>query len=356
MSERLYRGYVAVLAALVTGSMLYAVAADVLAPALVSAAGHLGLGMAVALWAFGLGALSMWFAKNWLRPWLTRPEATWLDAVGLVRRRTRTRALWGVAWLLMLCGLTVPIALGGWGLSQQAAWLLGVTAGVIAAGLIAGAAPRTSPPPLWDLHQAGDLREALTTSAFLLETSPLQLHRNRTHTGSSRRLPTTSLVWLSIARSQPFAWALAGVAVAMLPTVATIWGPEAASLALVTAAYTVSLRTTRQIDALVDSPALRRTLAHHPARAELTAVAALLPLLLAAGGTLLARLPWLVAGIALATAGAGWLRRTAARRPSQLAGAALATPLGIVPVDLALRLTAGLDVLLVGLFLAAQVR
>ncbi len=247
----------------------------------------------------------------------------------------------GVGWvvLLALLGSRLPAA-SAWASSRRRAWR--------------GLWQWRQPPARWELVRAGAFVDALMMSAIMLDGAPLELLRDSRLRPSRLRLPRNDSGVL-LGRALSTARVAALVPLAALPAgVHVLLGASAAAATLTVLTYLFGWRVARSLDAYLDFVALRRTFALRRRRLQVLLVGSVvLPVVAYAGlAAAVASLPfgWVIACSAVALLGV--LRRHSGRRLTGQAGALLSTPMGAIPMDLARRVVAGLDVAIVSTVIA----
>jgi hypothetical protein len=405
-TRRVYDGALTVL---LGAAMLYGLATVVLAPAVERLRPVVGSAELLAVVCLGLGGVVLRALSRGGPLWTTPPELQWRPLVPLLTHRrwllvtgiAAASVVVGAMWVgsagvvtpsVVLEGVVVLgscLAVGCTAmLGQQLdrastlGWLgflleclaiavalhggshgLVPTAVLVAAGAYAvvvqasslrdGAhAPRWRPwPPRWELRRAGDVVGAARDATVMLDGAALELVRDVQLAARRRRLTVPAAV-------RPFVRTLSSSRVAvMLPAVALPaalagagdQGIAVAGLLVVVAVF--GARAGRLLDVYVDTPSLVRTYAVARPRLLVVLVSTTLAMMCtyAVAGALLAGLNPLWAVTAATVAVIAWLRRLSGRRLGARVGALLSTPMGSIPIDLALRVVAGYDVLAVAL-------
>lgn len=293
------------------------------------------------------------------------------------------RATWGLGAAVVV-GLAVAVSAAGQCLDRSTTvrtlgTLLGITAVVLALVATArGPAPlvvvlastavallvRTAPPdrtrtqsarrkrrrptapPLWELRRAGAVVDALWMATVMLDGSPLVAVSDAQLAPARRRL-TVHAALRPLVRTITSSRVIDLVPLIAVPaTVVPVGGSQAGVVALVVLTSVFSGAATRLLDVWVDSPALARTFARSrpPLGSVLVATGLVLTWSYALLACALAGLGPAWAAVATLVAVLTWARRLSGRRIGTEVGALLATPAGAVPVGLAQRVIAGVDV------------
>ena len=403
------RAYDATLVSLVAAACLYGLATAALEPAVAVALrviGATGLATVAGLAASGVVLVT----SSRLGPmWVTAPERLWRAPQSLLQERSRTVRL-GSATVAVLIGVVTAAAMPG-AVPARAAWGLGTAAVVVLAfaGAVAGQrrdrsstvgaggmllgiasvtvalvctasgwlpllvvavgtnvallartgsstrarpAPQWRPaPPLWELRRSGAVVDALRMATVMLDGTPLAAVTDAQLAPRRRRLavpaPVRPLVRMLTTSRVIDLVPLLAVPAAVVP----VGGRQAGVLSVLVLTYVFSLAVSRLLDVWVDSPALARTFAtSQPPLGPVLAVTGLaLTGAYALLGCALAGLGTTWAAIATAVAALAWARRLSGRRLGARVGALVATPMGAIPLDLAQRVAAGIDVLVLSL-------
>ncbi|HEY0189302.1 MAG TPA: hypothetical protein VGC67_17580 [Cellulomonas sp.] len=409
------RAYEAALVVLLAAAGLGGIATAVLAPAVTRALtiaqpGRLAVVAGLAV------AGTVLIALGRVGPiWLTAAEHQWHDLPTLLRRRRRAVRVAGAALALTGALVTAAAVPGGpWvavpaamaaavvialaaavvalGQRQDRAALVGTVGLVLAAasiglaGLLSGRGtvpllavalaltaalalrapssvrvtgpghPRPA-PPRWELRRAGAVVEALAMSTVMLDGTPPLAAQDAQLAPRRRRLTVPAPL-------RPLARLLSSsrvvdllVTVAVPAAVLAAAGQVAAVGCLLVLTTLFSRPVTRLLDTWADSPALARTF-RTGRRPSLGTVLAATSLVLVLGyaslGCALAGLDGTWGPVAAALAALVWARRLSGRRLGTRVGALISTPAGAIPVDLARRVLAGPDVLVLGLLVLAH--
>jgi hypothetical protein len=403
------QAYDATLVSLVAASCLYGLATAALEPAVAVALRVIGAPGLATVAGLALASVVLVTSSRLGPMWVTAPERLWRVPASLLQERSRTMRL-GSAIVAVLMGVGTAAAVPGavparaaWGLGAAAVVVLalaGAAAGqrrdrsstvsaggillgiasvsvaltctasdvlpfvVVAVGTIValiarnGSSTRARPatrwrpaPPLWELRRSGAVVDALRMATVMLDGTPLaavadaQLAPRRRHLAVPApvrpllRILTTSRVIDLVP--------LLAVPAAVVP----VGGRQAGVLSVLVLTYVFSLAVTRLLDVWVGSPAIARTFA--TSRPPLGPVLAMTGLALTSAyalvGCALAGLGTTWAGVATSVAALAWARRLSGCRLGARVGALMSTPLGAVPLDLAQRVVAGIDVLVLSL-------
>ena len=398
------RAYDATVVTMIAAACLYGLATAVLRPAAAQAVAVVGGPVLAAAAGVALVGITLVAASRLGPLWVTAPEHRWRPADALLRERSRT-VLRGAVSVAVLVGLVTAAAVPGWrvacGVGAAAAVLVAVTAAalgqrldraatagsvgavLVVAGIVvtllgatAGAAPllvviagataagllRTRSagstrtplhgrpvPPSWELRRAGATVDALRTATVLLDGTPLSAAADA-RLAPRRRPVAVPDVLRPLVRALSTSRVVDLVPLLAVPAaVAAVGGTAAAVVAVLVVTHVVTVVATRWVDVWFDSPALARTFATRrpPLVAVLAGTAAVLVGGAAVVSCALAGIGPGWGAVAVGAAVLTWERRLSGRRLAGRVGALVATPMGAVPVDLAQRVVAGPDVLLV---------
>jgi hypothetical protein len=244
-------------------------------------------------------------------------------------------------------GSVGSVALAWTALTAAMALIVRASAG----GVHPAQARRRAHPPLWELRRAGAVVDALRMAAVMLDATPVSALADAQR--APRRRPLSAPGWLLLlVRAATTSRVVDLLPLVALPAVAgAVGSAHAATAALLVTTYALGAATSRLLDTWADSAALRRVFAaRRPSVGALLAgTSTLLTGAAALIATLLAELPVAWAATAVLASALAWMRRLSGRRMGARVGALVSTPMGAIPLDLAQRVAAGPDVLVVGL-------
>lgn len=374
------RAYDATLVSLVAAACLYGLATAALEPAVAVALRVIGATGLATVAGLALSGVVLVTSSRLGPMWVTAPERLWRAPQSLLQERSRTVRLGSAAVVVLAFAGAVAgqrrdrsstVGAGGMllGIASVTVALVCTASGwlpllVVAVGtnvaLLArtGSSTRARPapqwrpaPPLWELRRSGAVVDALRMATVMLDGTPLAAVTDAQLAPRRRRLavpaPVRPLVRMLTTSRVIDLVPLLAVPAAVVP----VGGRQAGVLSVLVLTYVFSLAVSRLLDVWVDSPALARTFAtSQPPLGPVLAVTGLaLTGAYALLGCALAGLGTTWAAIATAVAALAWARRLSGRRLGARVGALVATPMGAIPLDLAQRVAAGIDVLVLSL-------
>jgi len=258
----------------------------------------------------------------------------------------------GGPWVVAL------LAAAALGLLAGAAWGPSWAAVVAAAVVVTTVRPRRPRSyrlvPRWNLAAAAQRRWTLGAAATMLDVEVL---RTQSVPGSGRRIPfalparrARRLAVLSAWRSARPALARAAVGLVIVGAVAEVLGAKAGLLSAAVLLHVLTVATTRDLLAWHELAAVQRVVAVDPRRAvrALASLCAVVTLLVVVFVAVLLTPPWPALMVLLVQPWLGtWSRIRAAEEPEELT--MLSTPMGAVPIQVVVRLVAGVGVTILAL-------